>query len=88
MTDRPSLFTLSIAAALLPAAAANPPPPTADQRMICRGGQRQLSSRIRAPRRCQTAEQWAREDEEKGRLPVGLQTTQGQNDGQSPTQPR
>ena len=88
MTDRHRLFIFALAAALLPAAAADPPPPTPDQRMICRGGQRQLSSRIRAPRRCQTAEQWAREAEEKDRLPVGLQTTQGQNDGRAPAQPR
>ena len=87
MTDRRCLFTLALAAALLPAAAADPPA-SSDQRMICRGGERQLSSRIRSPRRCRTAEQWAREDEEKGRLPAGLQTTQGQNDGRAPSQPR
>jgi hypothetical protein len=85
MTDLRCL--LALAAALLPAAAADPPA-SSDQRMICRGGERQLSSRIRAQRRCRTAEQWAREDEEKGRRPVGLQVTQGQDDGRSPGQPR
>lgn len=87
MTGRRCLFTLALAAALLPGATADPPA-TPDQRMICRGGERQLSSRIRSPRRCRTAEQWARDGEEKARLPVGLQTTQGQNDGRSPIQPR
>jgi hypothetical protein len=87
MMDRRCLFTLALAAALLPATAADPPA-TPDQRMICRGGDRQLSSRIRSPRRCRTAEQWAREADEKARLPVGMQTTQGQNDGRAPTQPR
>jgi hypothetical protein len=89
MTARPAV-SLSLAALLAGAALAETPTPPAssEQRLICRGGQRQLSSRIRTTRRCRTAEQWQAEDASKARLPVSLQTTQGQNDGRAPAQPR
>lgn len=71
-------LTLSTGAAL----AADPPAPVGEQRQICRGGERRLGTHTRTPRRCRTAEQWQRDDEdEQTRLPVGLQVTQGQNDG-------
>ena len=57
-------------------------------RLVCRGGERQLSSRIRSERRCRTAEQWAEEDERRAGLPLSAQVTQGQNDGRQSTQPR
>ena len=76
------------AAAAAFTAAAAPPTPPAEQRRICRGGERQLGTRLRTPRRCLTAEQWQREDEAASRLPPSLQVTQGQNDGRAPAQPR
>jgi hypothetical protein len=82
---------IAIAAALFAlhaAAAARPPAPEPEQRLVCRGGERQLGSRIRTARRCRTAEQWQIEDETADRLPPSLQVTQGQNDGQGPAQPR
>lgn len=58
------------------ALAADPPAEPEKQRLICRGGgERSLGSHIRRARRCRTAEQWRQEDEEKSRLPAGLQTT-------------
>jgi hypothetical protein len=89
MTTR-SAVSLALAALFAAAALAEAPAPPAstEQRLICRGGERQLSSRIRTMRRCRTAEQWQAQDASKARLPVSLQTTQGQNDGRAPTQPR
>jgi hypothetical protein len=58
------------------------PQPTPRPERICRGGgERQLGSHTRTQRRCRTAEQWRQEDEERARRPIGLQTTEGQNDG-------
>lgn len=70
-------MTLSVTGAL----AADPPAPAEKEPLICRGATRTLGSRVRSQRRCRTAEQWQREDEEKGGLPISLQVTQGQNDG-------
>jgi hypothetical protein len=90
--ERTTRFSVSLALAALvagPALAEAPaPPPSTEQRLICRGGERQLSSRIRTMRRCRTAAQWQIEDDAKAHLPVSLQTTQGQNDGRAPAQPR
>lgn len=77
-------MTLSLAGAL----AADPPAPAEKQRLICRGTAKQLGSRIRTPRRCRTAEQWQEEDEARGRAPLSLQVTQGQNDGRQGPAPR
>jgi len=71
-------LTLTLTAA---AFAADPPVPAEKQSQICRGGERRLGTHTRTPRRCRTAEQWQQEDEERGRIPVSLQVTQGQNDG-------
>jgi hypothetical protein len=77
--------TVSAAGAL----AADPPAPPQKQRLICRGGGgRSLGSHIRTTRRCRTAEQWQEEDEAKGRAPISLQVTQGQNDGRQGAAPR
>ena len=70
--------SLSATTALL---AAEPPATPEKERLICRGGEKQLSSRIRTERRCRTAERWQQEDEEKANNPVSLQTTEGQMDG-------
>jgi hypothetical protein len=77
---------LALVAALALAQAPAPEPaaaqPTQTEERICRGGgRRQLGSRTRTVRRCRTAEQWRQEDEESARRPIGLQTTEGQNDG-------
>ena len=74
-----SLFAaIALVSAIEPEAQAAPPP----AERICRGGgQRQLGSHTRTSRRCRTAEQWRQEDEERARRPMGLQTTEGQNDG-------
>lgn len=76
--------TLSAAGAL----AADPPPPPGKQRLICRGATRALGSHIRRARRCRTAEQWQEEDQAKGRLPISLQVTEGQNDGRQGATPQ
>lgn len=78
-----SLGLIALAATLTTASAlaADPPAPAEKQQLICRSGARSLGSHIRAQRRCRTAEQWQREDQAKGGLPVTLQVTQGQNDG-------
>jgi hypothetical protein len=75
------LIALAIALSAAGALAADPPAPAGKQELICRSGARSLGSHIRAQRRCRTAEQWQREDEAKGGMPVTLQVTQGQNDG-------
>ena len=77
-------ITLSVAGAL----AADPPAPGEKQRLVCRGGERQLGSHMRTRQRCRTAEQWQEEDEAKGRLPVTLQVTEGQNDGRAGRTPQ
>ena len=79
-------------AAILTAAgalAAEPPASAEKQERICRGGgERQLGSHVRTRRRCLTAEQWRQEDEAKANMPVSLQVTQGQNDGQAVRAPQ
>lgn len=86
-----SLILIALAATLsaVGALAADPPAPSGKQRLICRGGgARQLGTHMRTQRRCRTAEQWQAEDEEKARLPITLQITQGQNDGRQNAAPR
>jgi hypothetical protein len=70
------------------ALAAEPPAEPARQQRICRAPEKQLGSRIRAQRRCRTAEQWQAEEEGRNGLPLSAQVTQGQNDGQVVAQPR
>lgn len=74
--------------------AADPPAPASTSSQsgerICRGGgQRTLGSHIRSRRRCQTAEEWQREDEAARNRPApGMLITEGQNDGRNTAQPR
>jgi hypothetical protein len=56
-------------------------PKDGKQPLICRAAKQSLGSRIRTPRRCKTAEQWAAEDEAAGRVPISLRVNQSQNDG-------
>jgi hypothetical protein len=77
-----TLVALAVTLSAVGAFAADPPAPAGKQRLICRGGgERSLGSHIRRAQRCRTVEQWQQEEEEKGRLPVSLQVTAGQNDG-------
>jgi hypothetical protein len=59
--------------------AAEPPPPPPKLEQICRGSASSLGSRIRRPRRCQTAGQWRAEDELNSRLPATSRITEGQH---------
>lgn len=71
--------------------AAEPPAPQANpsSERICRGGGgRALGSHIRTRRRCLTAEQWQREEEERNRPAPGAQITGAQNDGRTTATPR
>jgi hypothetical protein len=77
---------LGLVTAIALAQASAPEPvaaqPDQSEERICRGGgRRQLGSRTRTVPRCRTAEQWRQEEEERARRPIGLQTTEGQNDG-------
>lgn len=83
------LAVLTIAFSATAAFAVDPPAQPKEERqpLICRGGQKTLSSRIRTTRRCRTAEQWQREDD-RGGLPISAQITAGQNDGRTGAQPR
>lgn len=84
-----SAMLSALAALLLTGAlAAEPPAGPGKQERVCRAPQKQLGSRIRAQRRCRTAEQWRAEDEGKNGLPLSAQVTQGQNDGQVVAQPK
>lgn len=57
------------------------PPKQPKSQLICRAAKQSLGSKIRTPRRCRTAEQWAAEDEAAGRIPISLRVNQSQNDG-------
>lgn len=82
------LIAMTAALSATAVLAADPPAQAQDERRICRGGTKQLSSRIRTARRCLTAEQWQAEDEARDRVPISAQVTQGQNDGRQSAQPR
>ena len=82
------MFSFVAAIALASAIEPDPTAPPPRPERICRGGgERQLGSHTRTPRRCRTAEQWRQEDEERARRPVGIQTTEGQNDGRASATP-
>jgi hypothetical protein len=86
-----SVILVALAATLTAAGAlaADPAAPSEKQRLVCRGGgERSLGTHMRTQRRCRTAEQWQEEDEAKGRAPISLQVTQGQNDGRQGAAPR
>jgi len=84
----PAMLSAFAALFLTGALAAEPPVEPTKQQRICRAPAKQLGSRIRAQRRCRTAEQWQAEDEGKNGLPLSAQVTQGQNDGQVVAQPQ
>jgi hypothetical protein len=82
------LIALAVTLTAAGALAADPPASAEKQRRICRGGERQLGSHVRTERRCRNAEEWRLEDETKANMPVTLQVTQGQNDGQTVRTPQ
>ena len=82
------LVALAVTLTAAGALAADPPAQPEEQRRICRGSAPRLGSHVRTPRRCRTEQQWREEDEAKGRVPLSLQVTQGQNDGRQGPAPR
>jgi len=90
MMEKSFIFLAATAGLIVTAAlaSAETPPKAGESPRICRGGERQFGSHIRATRRCRTAEQWRQEDEEKAQLPASLQVTQGQSDGTPSRQPQ
>ena len=85
---KPAILSALAALFLAGTLAAQPTAPPERQQRICRAPEKQLGSRIRAQRRCRTAEQWQAEDEGKNGLPLSARVTQGQNDGKVVAQPR
>lgn len=79
-----------IAIALLQASGTAPTPadPPAQEKKICRSGERQLGSRVVRPRRCKTASEWAEEDAKNSGLPLGATVTEGQAQPGQATRPQ
>ena len=77
--------SVSLLSVILAAGLGSPLPaetPKQDKpQLICRAAKQSLGSRIRTPRRCKTAEQWAAEDEAAARVPISLRVNQSKNDG-------
>jgi hypothetical protein len=61
---------------------ATPAPAAAPERqaLICRPSHEETGSRIRKGKQCKTAEEWAREDEERTRMSPSARMTEGQGD--------
>ena len=55
-------------------------PPTDKPQLICRKSEQETGSHIRTPRQCKSAEEWAKEDEEKTRASASTKITEGQGD--------
>jgi hypothetical protein len=90
MRRRPLAAACALLTAVAAGAALADPPasPASKERLVCRGGERQLGSHMRSTRRCRTAEEWRRQEVDAGRMPPSLQVTQGQNDGVQPRTPQ
>jgi hypothetical protein len=69
-----------------PVAAAESPVLSDGPRLICKGGQKVIGSRMRTPRRCRTEEQWRAEEDKASRLPETLRVGAPKDEG--PQQPR
>jgi hypothetical protein len=59
-------------------------PPTDKPQLICRKSEQETGSHIRTPRQCKSAEEWAKEDEEKTRASASTKITEGQGDSLTP----
>ena len=70
------------------ALAAQEPAPPEKEAKICRASEPRTGSRIRTGRRCRTAAEWQKEDEERRRIPPTLTVTEGQPDGLTRQRPQ
>ena len=64
------------------------PAPPQKEAKICRQSESRTGTRIRSGRRCRTAEEWRKEDEERARIPPTLTVTEGQPDGLTRQRPQ
>ena len=64
------------------------PAPPEKEAKICRKSETRTGTRIRTGRKCRSAEEWRKEDEERDRVPLSLTVTEGQNDGHPPVRPQ
>ena len=55
--------------------------------LICRQGEKETGSHRRTGKRCKTAEEWAKEDEESARLSPSARITEGQGDSLTRSSP-
>ena len=67
-------------------AAADPAVSGDGPKLICKGGQKVIGSRMRTPRRCRTEEQWRAEEEKASRRPETLRVGAPKDEG--PQRPR
>jgi len=74
------VLSLSILIAAQAATAPTVVQATPRQALICRQSQQETGSRIRKGKKCQTEEEWAREDEERTRMSPSTRVTEGQGD--------
>jgi len=56
--------------------------------LICRQGERETGSHRRTGKRCKTADEWAKEDEDRTRMSPSAQITEGQRDSLSKSSPQ
>jgi len=68
--------------------AAAPAPPANDKpQLICRQGERETGSHRRTGKRCLTAEEWSKEDDDRTRLSPSARVTEGQGDSLTKSSP-
>jgi hypothetical protein len=76
-------FALLVAAfALAPPDTAPPQTAPLKPKLICRESEALTGTKIRAGKRCKTAEQWKIEDARRDRIPADLRVMEGGNAGQ------
>jgi len=56
--------------------------------LICRQGEKETGSHRRTGKRCKTADEWAKEDEDRTRMSPSAQITEGQRDSLSKSSPQ
>jgi hypothetical protein len=61
--------------------------PSAKPKLICREGEQQTGSHVRSGRKCQTQEQWDREDALLTQRPVTMRVIGEKSDGGAQLQP-
>jgi ribosomal protein L40E len=70
------------------AAAIQEATPAEKETKICRKSETRTGTRIKTGRKCKSAEEWQKEDEERSRVPLSLTVTEGQPDGTSRPRPQ